>query len=81
MQIKSKKNIIDHFNEGIKKKLLIGVENEKFLFQEKSNKRPSYNKVRQGPGEEGYHPSLQRISFEEVVDVVDELLNKNQIPT
>ena len=47
MQIKSKKNIIDHFNEGIKKKLFIGVENEKFLFEEKSNKRASYNKVRQ----------------------------------
>ncbi len=47
MQIKSKKNIIDHFNKGIKKKLFIGVENEKFLFEEKSNKRASYNKVRQ----------------------------------
>ena len=44
-------------------------------------KTTGYNKVRQGPGEEGYHPSLQRISFEEVVDVVDELLNQNQIPT
>ncbi len=47
MQIKSKKNIIDHFNKGIKKKLFIGVENEKFLFEEKSNKRANYNKVRQ----------------------------------
>ena len=47
MQIKSKKNIIDHFNKGIKKNLFIGVENEKFLFEEKSNKRASYNKVRQ----------------------------------
>ena len=47
MQIKSKKNIIDHFNKGIKKNLFIGVEIEKFLFEEKSNKRASYNKVRQ----------------------------------
>ena len=47
MQIKSKKNIIDYFNEGIKKNLFIGVENEKFLFEEKSNQRANYNKVRQ----------------------------------
>ena len=44
-------------------------------------KTTGYNKVRQGSGEEGYHPSLQRIFFEEVVDVVDELLNRNQILT
>ena len=47
MQIKSKENIIDHFNDGIKKKPLIGVENEKFLFETKSNQRANYNKVRQ----------------------------------
>jgi len=47
VQIKSKKNIIDYFNEGIKKNLFIGVENEKFLFEEKSNQRANYNKVRQ----------------------------------
>ena len=47
MQIKSKENIIDHFNDGIKTKPLIGVENEKFLFETKSNQRANYNKVRQ----------------------------------
>ena len=47
MQIKSKQNIIDYFNDGIKKNLFIGVENEKFLFEKGSNKRAKYNKVRQ----------------------------------
>ena len=47
MQIKSKQNIIDYFNDGIKKNLFIGVENEKFLFEKGSNKRANYNKVRQ----------------------------------
>ena len=46
MQIKSKENIIDYFNNGIKKNPLIGVENEKFLFESKSNQRANYNKVR-----------------------------------
>jgi len=47
VQIKSKENIIDYFNDGIKKNLSIGVENEKFLFETKSNQRANYNKVRQ----------------------------------
>ena len=45
MQIKSKENIIDYFKEGIKKKLFIGVENEKFIFEKESNQRANYNKV------------------------------------
>ena len=35
MEISSKDQIVNHFVTGVKKKLLIGVENEKFLFQEK----------------------------------------------
>tara|TARA_B100000586_G_C20088041_1_gene418662 strand:+ start:407 stop:1669 length:1263 start_codon:yes stop_codon:yes gene_type:complete len=46
VQIKSKENIINYFNNGIKKNPLIGVENEKFLFETKSNQRANYNKVR-----------------------------------
>ena len=46
MQIKSKENIIDYFNDGIKKNLSIGVENEKFLFQEKNNVRATYSDIK-----------------------------------
>ncbi len=46
MFINTKEKIINYFNSGIKKKLLIGVENEKFLFSMKSNKRASYTEVK-----------------------------------
>ena len=42
MEISSKDQIVNYFVNGIKKKLLIGVENEKFLFQEKNNFRANY---------------------------------------
>ena len=42
MEISSKDQIVNHFLTGVKKKLLIGVENEKFLFQEKNNFRANY---------------------------------------
>ena len=46
MFINTKEKIINYFRSGIKKKLLIGVENEKFLFSKKSNKRASYTEVK-----------------------------------
>ena len=46
MIINTKEKIINYFNSGIKKKLLIGVENEKFLFSKKSNRRASYTEVK-----------------------------------
>ena len=46
MQINSKEKIIEHFENGIKSKELIGVENEKFLFEISSNKRADYNKIK-----------------------------------
>ena len=46
MFINTKEKIINYFNSGIKKKLLIGVENEKFLFSKNSNKRASYTEVK-----------------------------------
>ena len=46
MFINTKEKIINYFHSGIKKKLLIGVENEKFLFSKKSNKRASYTEVK-----------------------------------
>ena len=46
MFINTKEKIINYFNSGIKKKLLIGVENEKFLISKKSNKRASYTEVK-----------------------------------
>ena len=38
-EIKSKNDIIDYFASGIKQDELIGVENEQFLFNIKTNKR------------------------------------------
>jgi len=46
MEINSKNQIINYFVTGAKKKLLIGVENEKFLFQEKSNFRANYSDIK-----------------------------------
>ena len=47
--IKSKEQIIDYFKSGIKKNksFKIGIEHEKFLFNEKNNKRINYSKVKQ----------------------------------
>ena len=42
MEIKSKNDIIDYFASGIKQDELIGVENEQFLFNIKTNKRAEY---------------------------------------
>ena len=42
MEISSKDQIVNYFANGVKKKLLIGVENEKFLFQKKNNFRANY---------------------------------------
>ena len=46
MLINSKEKIVDYFKSCIKKKLLIGVENEKFLFSKKYNKRANYSEVK-----------------------------------
>ena len=39
MEITSKNQIIDYFSSGCKADLLIGVENEKFLFREEDQQR------------------------------------------
>ena len=46
MQIKSIENIIDYFNQGVKKDQFIGVENEKFLFEANTNLRVNYIKIK-----------------------------------
>ena len=46
MKIKSKINIIDYFNRGIKRKSFIGVENEKFLFYENFKYRANYIQIK-----------------------------------
>ena len=46
MKINSKEDIIKYFNSGCKNNLSIGVENEKFLFDIKSNKRANYDQVK-----------------------------------
>ena len=46
MEINSKDQIINYFLSGAKKNVFIGVENEKFLFQEKNNVRSTYSDVK-----------------------------------
>ena len=47
MEIKSKNQIIDYFFSGCKTELLIGVENEKFLFREVDHKRVNYLDIKE----------------------------------
>jgi len=46
MEINSKDQIINYFLNGAKKNVFIGVENEKFLFQEKNNVRATYSDIK-----------------------------------
>ena len=46
MKINLKDDLIKHFESGCKKNLSIGVENEKFLFDLKSNKRANYDQIK-----------------------------------
>jgi|TARA_B100000315_G_scaffold223785_1_gene228879 glutamate--cysteine ligase len=46
MFINSKEDLINYFHQGAKKDLLIGVENEKFLFDGSTNSRATYSKVK-----------------------------------
>ena len=46
MEINSKDQIINYFLSGAKKNIFIGVENEKFLFQEKNNVRATYSDIK-----------------------------------
>ena len=46
MEINSKDQIINYFLSGAKKNVFIGVENEKFLFQEKNNVRATYSDMK-----------------------------------
>ena len=47
MFIKSKEELINYFHKGAKKELFIGVENEKFLFDQTTNSRAAYPKVKE----------------------------------
>jgi len=47
MFIKSKEELINYFHKGAKKELFIGVENEKFLFDQTTNSRADYSKVKE----------------------------------
>ena len=46
MKINSKEDVIKYFNSGCKNNLSIGVENEKFLFDIKSNSRANYDQIK-----------------------------------
>ena len=46
MKINLKDDLINYFESGCKKDLSIGVENEKFLFDLKSNKRANYEQIK-----------------------------------
>jgi glutamate--cysteine ligase len=63
--IASKEKIIDYFKTGIKKKkdFRIGIEHEKFLFNNKNNKRIDYSKIKQMFAallEFGWNPILEK---------------------
>ena len=45
MKIRSKDDIIEYFKSGYKKKLSIGVENEKFIFDDKLGSRANFNQI------------------------------------
>jgi len=45
--IKTKEELINYFQKGAKKELFIGVENEKFLFDQTTNSRAAYLKVKE----------------------------------
>ena len=47
MFINSKEELINYFHNGAKKELFIGVENEKFLFDQSTNSRVTYSKVKE----------------------------------
>ena len=62
--IRKKENIIEYFISGIKnsKKIKIGVEHEKFIFDRKTNKRIDYStiiKMFNGLYEFGWKPILE----------------------
>jgi glutamate--cysteine ligase len=63
--INSKKQIIDYFNSGIKesKNFKIGIEHEKFLFNNYDNRRIDYLKIKEmfaALVEFGWHPVLEK---------------------
>ena len=63
--IDSKKKIIEHFNSGIKKteNFKIGIEHEKFLFNNDDNKRVNYSKIKEMFAallEFGWNPILEK---------------------
>ena len=63
--INSKEHIIEYFNSGIKKTkdFRIGVEHEKFLFNNTNNKRVDYSKIKQmfeALLEFGWNPILEK---------------------
>ena len=45
MKIKNKEDIINHFITGCKNQKNIGVENEKFIFENKTKKRSNYSQI------------------------------------
>ena len=65
MMINTKDLIIDYFKSGIKniKNFKIGIEHEKFLFNNKDNKRIDYNKIKEmfsALSEFGWKPILEK---------------------
>ena len=63
--IKSKEQIVEYFKSGIKEKrdFKIGIEHEKFLFNNKDNKRISYSKIKEmfvALLEFGWNPILEK---------------------
>ena len=67
--ISSKEQIIEYFKTGIKKtkNFKIGIEHEKFLFNDEDNKRINYSKIKEmftALLEFGWQPVLEKSSSE-----------------
>ena len=68
--ITTKEKIIEYFESGIKanKDFKIGIEHEKFLFNNKDNKRITYEKIKemfQTLQEFGWKPVFEKTNFKE----------------
>ena len=72
MKINTKEDIINYFQSGYKKSLLIGVENEKFLLEKDTSKRANYEQIK------NILNYLKKFGWEEILEDINIIgLNKD----
>ncbi len=72
MKINTKEDIINYFQSGNKKSLLIGVENEKFLLEKDTSKRANYEQIK------NILNYLKKFGWEEILEDINIIgLNKD----